>query len=131
MKKIIVLVVCTTIGWNIYNGDYFAEKKVFLIKNLVDKVATTPVSAEEFKAAFEELAIYNCHLNGKDTRNGYGTLDDCLYNFETLAKKQCISQIDGFKSKTYNSVKELKSELLQVSLCSDNIITEAYLSKYR
>lgn len=29
MKKIIVLVACIAIGWNIYNGDFFAEKKVF------------------------------------------------------------------------------------------------------
>lgn len=102
-----------------------------MIKTLVDNVSTTPVSAEQLKAAFEELAIYTCHLNGKDNRSGFGTVDDCLDNFVTLAKEQCISQIDGFKSKTYNSVKELKSDFTQLNLCSDNIITEAYLSKYQ
>ena len=102
-----------------------------MIKTLVDNVSTTPVSAEQLKAAFEELAIYTCHLNGEDVSNGFGTVDNCLDNFETLAKEQCISQIKGFESKIYNTEKELKSDFTQLNLCSDNIITKAYLSKYQ
>ena len=29
MKKLVILIICLVIGWNIYNGGYFAEKKYF------------------------------------------------------------------------------------------------------
>jgi len=131
MKKLVILIICIVIGWNIYSGSYFAEKKVFLIKKLVDNVSTTPVSAEELKIAFEELMIHTCNLNGKNIRNGFGTVDDCLYNFDTLAAEQCISQIDDFESKIYYSKEKIKSDFYLLNKCADNIITKAYLSKYQ
>lgn len=95
------------------------------IKNLMDKLYTEPVSAQEVKIAFSEAVIQTCEVNGEDIRNGFGTTIECVNKYKKFAKEQCIKKLSDFDSKTYTSRLELRDDFITYNRCAMKIIMRA------
>ena len=128
MKKIMLLVALIGAGYYGYS-EYFSptsrgKEKTLRIKKLFDKVASTPVSAQEAKPVFKLSVLDICEINGVDTVNGFGTTEECINNFEISASDYCFGQFVDFDSKVYDSQFVLKNDLFAYRKCSIEIVRE-------
>jgi hypothetical protein len=72
--------------------------------------------------AFKDVVFRICKASGSDTRNGFGTTDECLNNFETLASDYCFGQLVDFKGKVYRARSVLKADAVEFTSCSLDIM---------
>lgn len=79
------------------------------IKELLDRVSSSPVSTDEAKIAFTKAASELCSINGADSANGFGTTDDCLNRLHQETDQVCAAQAIATPSRPYASEAELKS----------------------
>ena len=129
MKKIVLIAVLIGAGYFVYTEFFSVSDEILRVKKLFDKVSSTPVSAEEAKPIFKDSMVETCKVNGVDTINGYGNVDECRSNFETLASEHCFDQISDFEGKIYKSKEEVMADLLDFNLCSTMIVKEAIKHK--
>ena len=122
MKKIILILALIGSGYYVYSEYFGLLDKKISIKELVDNVSSTPVSAQQAKIAFKNVMIGTCKVNGVDTVNGFGTTNECLNNFETLASEYCFDQLTDFEGKVYTSKSDLIADLKAFDLCAMDII---------
>ena len=85
-------------------------------------MSSTPVSAKEAKSAFKNAIILTCEANGVDTRNGFGTTDECFNNFETFASDHCFNKLTDFDNKIYTSKFALIADFHVFDSCAMDII---------
>jgi hypothetical protein len=122
MKKIVLIAVLISALYYIYNDFFLVSENKVTINELIDNVTLTPVSAQQAKIAFKDVMFGLCKVNGVDTDNGFGTTDECLNNFETLASEYCFDQLSDFESKVYTSKLDLIADLKAFNLCSMDIV---------
>lgn len=105
-------------------GYYFFYKNeplhasVTALKDLLDKVESTPVTSDEAKSVFKTMAILTCETNGKDPQNGFGTTAECLRKLENGTHEMCIGRVFGSSSKIYNSKSILKADFSTYFKCA-------------
>ena len=122
MKKIVLIATLILAGYYVYNGNFSPSDNNVTVKELLDKVASTPVTSEEVKEALNNAIIGVCEVNGADTINGFGSTDECINNFENLARETCPEQLVNFEGKIYTSKLDLEVDMKQLFLCSVAII---------
>ena len=111
MKKIIVLISIILAGYYLNNESYSIFKNDVKLSDIYAKVASSKVSSKEVKPALINLIIQMCEVNGVDIRNGFGTVEQCLGNFEVDAEKSCFDKIHDFEGKVYSTKPEIKADV--------------------
>lgn len=132
MKKILLLVALIVGGYYIYSDFLSPSDKnitrtghALRLKNLFDKVSSTPVSAQEARPVFKESVINACETMARIDENVSGTAAECINNFERLASEQCFNKLVDFESKVYTSFSTLKADLLAYHACTGAIVSSA------
>lgn len=90
------------------------------MKDLLDRVSSTPVTADEAKVAFNLAATQLCSVNGTDPANGFGTTDECLNRLSQGVDAKCVSLAIRNPEKPFTSQAELKSAFSTYLHCAGN-----------
>lgn len=118
MKKIISIVVIIAVGAYFLVQIFLLLDKNITVKELYEKVSSTPVSSQEVKAAFRHEMVTVCEKKGADVRNGFGTAEECLQRYETVTSEYCFRQIPDFEGKVYTSPVTLKVDSRKFFSCA-------------
>jgi hypothetical protein len=122
MKKILIVLMIVAIGaglgYFLYQKNISSNSDGMAVKNLLDKVESTPVTSEEARAAFRAIVKNVCQINGVDPKNGYGTTEECYSRLNSHSDPMCAAQVPGFENKTYHSKTELSSDFKIYAECA-------------
>lgn len=117
MSKLLLVLALIGGGFYYYN-NYMQPGGGLTVKNLLDKVASAPVSSDEAHTAFKNAVVDFCKTNGTNPGNGYGTTEQCLSQLESQTDARCTSLAMGGSLKQYSSQPELKSAFRTYFKCA-------------
>ncbi len=118
MNPFLFVLIAVVMGSALYQKGASASTDLAIIKNLFDKVDSTPVSSDEARIAFKIGMKNLCEVNGKDPTAGFGTTEECLGKLESRTDPMCSKRVFGSTRKEYHSRGELKSEFMNYLDCA-------------
>jgi hypothetical protein len=81
MKNVFIVLIIASLGaglgYFLYQKNVSSNSDGMAVKNLLDKVESTPVTSAEARAAFRAIVRNTCRINGANPKNGYGTTEEC------------------------------------------------------
>lgn len=118
MKNIVLVILIASAGYYFYQKNEQSHPSVTALKDLLDKVDSTPVTSDEAKSVFKTMVILTCETNGEDIKNGFGTTEECLAKLENRTHKMCTDRVFGSSGKNYNSKILLKADFSTYFKCA-------------